>query len=297
MKKILYLYSIFCICSFTLLASEATIYSYLGLKSYHNSFKNDTKYAGIYASLLEKEHKFEFGYEASEFTYWDYYEGSQKDLTFIYSNYSFEDIMLKIGAHYILKYETKVYMGGLQYKLNDRFRLGVDTYVSSYKKLEPVEKVLQTEPYIGYTFGDHRSDMGSLDLKMKYQNIKLQETRNEYLQTSYHSASIDLTHNRGRLSTNLHLWIGERLYSVGEEGFLIYNYNQMYTSGVSASMLYQIQESTAFKIDIKYEKFQEKKVVSNLQILTPLSVNNADTEIEYTEPYSLQLHMGINVDF
>ncbi len=267
-------------------AFESNAYLYGGYSFYDKSIKDSAYYAGMYSSFVQKEHKLELAYEFLEVDFFNENPLLQHDLIAVYSNYLNKNWMIKAGIHYILMDKSQVYITGLKYFEGYAFEMGIDLYFSNLPQFSAANSALQLEPYLGFSFGEYYSNFGSFYLKIIYDYIALNNIKTSLLDTSYNSGAIDLSHFKGDLATSLHLWIGKQVYGVRNEGFTVYNLDELHTSGLSLSMGYLLTSNLGFKGTLYIENFEEAQTntVSGSPSLRGFGGGNGNFSL--TEPES-----------
>ncbi|ADV46782.1 hypothetical protein [Nitratifractor salsuginis] len=245
-----------------------TVLPYAGYIDYSSgSDKSSAVVGGLYASIYRAPNKLELAVEHTRIKYRHNLPNlNQTDLTAIYTRYRGYHLAYKIGAHYIDS-DDKVTDGaftgilGVNWYNYLHYNIGLDAYATHYHndasgRTWDSMNVWQFRPYAGYNFGTYASTMGSFYLEAEYNGIFIPDAGAKGYNSSYHSAGLSLYHYKGKWTHMIKGWVGQKIYSVNNGGFTVYNLGELYKGGVSASVSYAIRPNTSLKLQYEYSRFE-----------------------------------------
>jgi len=228
----------------------------------NDSVKKEGYAVGLYASLYNYPHKFEFDSEYINIKFKNSIpEYSENDLTFVYSYFLQNNFLIKGGMHFvssdnILSNEgLSAIMAGVEYNTKKNI-LGLESYYSEYSKYKPKKlQVFQLHPYLMHNF-INSSKFGSLSFGLDFNYIKPKNANIYYdLQNSYNSIGLKAVYKKNRLTTTLEAWKGKRAFALEDGGFTLYNFSQLYTSAFSASVAYEMKEKSHIKLKYAHHNY------------------------------------------
>ena len=211
--------------------------------------KNDA-IIGLYSLIDDGYQSIEFSVELKYLKYTSGEELTQINLATSYKKYLLKNLKLNTLLHYIsnniASNGATIALVGLDYISENDFTLGIESAYSSYGSNSLADKILQIKPSASFAYGHKNSDWGVIYPGISMYYIK-PYSQNTSLNNSYFSTELDLTHKKGSFTTKLQYWFGEQLYAVRDDGFTIYNLNEVHNSGTALSMHYKVDNSLGIK--------------------------------------------------
>ncbi len=276
----------------SLVASEInTVTPFAGYVGYgDNSVKENGFYGGVYMSRKDMQQQLDIQYSYLKLDYKDNTQTfGQNDFTFVYSNYSVQNYILKGGVHYIdsddyLTDGGMVFFGGVRYYEKESFDIGIDGYYSNYGNFSPTLNVWQLTPSVGKYL--HTRQSGDFYLNLQYFYITFEESNIVETVNSHsarpnmhtirsvaeydnnnHSVQLSVTNYYGKFTTTGYVWGGKQAYAVRNGGFTVYNLAEIHNGGAGLIIDYKIKESLGFSFDLAYEKFTDTETAEDTNML------------------------------
>lgn len=290
MKKRVLLISL--MAALSLAASEiGTVTPFAGYVGYgDSSVKDNGFYGGVYMSRKDMHQQFDLQYSHLKLDYKDDTPTlGQNDFTFVYSNFSTQNYIVKGGVHYIdsddyLTDGGLVFFGGVRYYEKISFDIGIDAYYSNYGNFSPALNVWQLAPSAGKYFRTAQS--GDFYLNLQYLYITFEESNivetvnshksrpnmhtirsvTEYDNNS-HSVQLSVTNYYGKFTTTGYVWGGKQAYAVRDGGFTVYNLAEVHKGGAGLKINYKIKEKLGFGFDLAYEKFTDTETAEDTNMI------------------------------
>jgi len=262
--------------------STVTVMPYLGYIDYSGATqKQSAVVGGIYTSIYSAPSKWEL---AAEHTRIRYDQGlpklNQTDLTALYTRYRGYHWAYKIGAHYIDSTDKATDNAftailGINNYTYLQHNMGLDLYYTHYHNHDDATpwssmNVWQARPYAGFNFGNYTGKYGSFYLEAEYDAIVIPDASAKGYKSSYHSAGLSLSHYQGKWSQTLKGWVGQKIYSVNNGGFTVYNLGELYKGGLGASLSYSATPRTTFKLQYEYNRFENRGAKAHSNTLVAL---------------------------
>ena len=242
MKKILLTGIIGCTLLF---AVDVTPYA--ALISYDKQTDKKNAYiAGVYFSNFYKQYKIENDIEYLDLSYNTTSDYKEYHWTFVVNYFKGYDYKYKLGIHnifsrtpntYTYSVGTRTYkkteynnnydfvlFGGIMFYKYLKYNYGVDFYYSNHSSTD----VYQITPYYGFNFGDYYSNIGSFYFQTKFNYINLSD--NAAPKKNYFNFDIKLQNFKGAWITTLKASLGKTAYKVADNGFVVYNLGEEYSS-------------------------------------------------------------------
>ncbi len=255
---------------------STSIYS-AGL-SYDKSLTKDDGYVvGVYGYWgIGLQHSLEFGLDYTHINYKNNQPDlDQTDLTFIYTNYSFNKTKLKIGFHYIDSDDklsdggTTVILGFDKYEPY-RWNAGVDLFYTKYNDYINLNgskglDVYQITPKVGFYFGDYYK-YGSFYLETLATYIK--HSDDVGFGKSFVSLEERINYYIKKFAFTLSVWGGKRSFFVDNGGFVVYNLQEKYKYGVSFKAGYSFNQRLGVSATVGYQKFKEINNPKDVKIMS-----------------------------
>jgi len=182
----------------------------------------------------------------------------QKEFTLVYSKY-FDNYIARIGFHYIdsankVVDETSTYIFGLRYK-KSAIDYGIDFYYSDYKNNLSNLKVYQLSPYYKFNFWQ-KSKFGNFSLKTTYNFISPDSDDTSI--NDKHSLGIELENSYNQFTTTLETVFGKEMFAIKDNGFTIFEQQNLYKNSYSIALKYDINKHEYIKVKALTQKFIDK---------------------------------------
>jgi len=243
-----------------LLAYEITLAPYMTQAKYKNSSKDSSSTNGLYTKYKAKNYAIALSYEQTSLDYNTTDEElNQKDITLSYTQRISNNYNLKTAYHQISSssdnnISADIYFLGLEYYKKNRFSVGADFAYSAYD----TKNTYQIRTFAGISFGDYKSKMGKFLIKTDARMIYPQsEDTNNTLDSYYPSIGITIKQYKGDFVNTINGWMGERIYSVEDNGFTVYNLNELHSSGLYISSRYAITKTLGLQFSYTNESFED----------------------------------------
>ncbi len=213
-------------------------------------------YFGYQAGINDK---FEAAVDYSQLKYINDVSFDQYDFTFIYKNFSIREWELKLGGHYIKADDAQsdgsfALIGGLhRYRFN-KFRFGLDTYYSFYNNYSPELKIFQITPALRLTFAKSRLQGIYLESKVYYILLNEQLTFDSDAMLSFEQS---VTYYTPKYSLKFYGWIGEQLFALRENGFVMNNVVELHKGGLGSTLTFFPSEKFSVKFGGSLEFFED----------------------------------------
>ena len=213
---------------------------------------------GLYSIIDDNYQTIEFSLELKKLTYQNNDKLTQINLASSYKKYLTKNFKLNTLLHYISNNiesdGTTIALVGVNYIKSSRLKLNLQAAYSIYNSESLANKILQIKPTASFTYGHKNSNWGILYPEISLYYIK-PYSENVTLDSSYYSTELSLTHVKESFRTKLSYWVGKQLYAVRDNGFTIYNLNEIHNSGTSLSFQYKIDNSLGIKASYTSEYY------------------------------------------
>lgn len=217
---------------------------------------------GIYSLFDESHYSFEFAIESKKLSY------TQQNQTHILNQTNYiasyksslkNNLKLNTLIHYIGSSFSQdngmiASLLGLNYLSARKVNLGVEVAYSIYNSKKSAPKVLQIKPYLSYPYGRKDSAWGMIFPKISFYYIK-PTSSNIPLQESYFSTEFKLIHLKNNFTSSLSYWAGKQLYALRDNGFTLYNLDNIHESGLSLSSRYRWSQTIGIKASYQNEYY------------------------------------------
>ncbi len=205
---------------------------------------------------------------AVDFTRINYKSGfklDQYDFTVSYTNYSFRNLKLRIGTHYLSNNDPWTDKGIVVFGEVTRYKLykwdaGFESYVTYYPDYPSVggsDKglfVYQLNPKFGVHFGNYY-EHGSFYFLVKPYYIKLSE--NLGISKDYYSLEGSLSYYVKNWTVSVFGYTGEQVFPVKNGGFTVYNFAEKRLNGYGASIKRVIGQKASLTLSVFRENFKD----------------------------------------
>lgn len=242
-------------------AQSFTIMPYYMPINYSNSgVRENSSLTGIYTAWqMDLNHTVEFAVDYSNLQYFYDFQIDQYDFTFVYTNESIPEWRFRIGAHHIssddeLTDKSFVVFGGISTYRFRSWDASVNAYYSSYSDYEPSLYTIQLSPSFGLTYSFNR--LHGLHLKSEANFILLSDSI-QNSKKNFFSVKETLTYYNDRLSISAYALFGKQMFSVRQDGFLVYNVADIMKTGFGASITYSFSPSFFLKAGFEHDSFNE----------------------------------------
>lgn len=237
-----------------LVASEITLAPFYGSTTFSNSDKDKSTNYGLYYKL---------GGLKSVVEYQDVkYLPESNTTNFTQTNmaltYDFTS-NLYAGIHYINssnKQYDKSYSAllGLKKKI-ESLTIGLNYSYSDYDKNNIIKTVQQFTPYIGFSYGDYKSMMGTYYIKISTDLIYT-DTNATDIPSEYSTYGISITQNKGSFQNSLQYFNGEHMFAVRDNGLTMQNFEEIYKNSLSISSKYIFSKATSLQLSYIQKDFR-----------------------------------------
>jgi len=241
--------------------SKIAVAPYLGFASYDSNTSDKDTLIGMYSIMIEDTYSIEFSIESRTLTYTDTTKLKQINLATSYKAKLKNNIKLNTLFHYISSNQdqsdgTIITLFGAEKKYKNNLELGLQASASFYNLDSLAKKIFQIKPTIEFDYGHKSSKWGALHPKISFYYIKPSAENVTTLENSYFSTELELTHINSTFINKASIWFGEQLYAVRDNGFTIYNLNELHTKGWSISSRYKIDNNLGAKLSYTNENYQ-----------------------------------------
>lgn len=238
--------------------ADSYIIPFYGATNYTDSKKDSSTNYGLYyqsqnfkAMVERKDIEFRSDNNLTNFT--------QTNMALGY-NYELSNTLdLYAALHYISSSRNSfdgayALLIGAKKQFNS-FLLGLN-YSYSYYDQNIVDTVGQVTPYIGFSYGDYKSLMGSYYIKITGDYIYLDE---KTLSSDYIVAGISITQNKGSFQNSISYFGGDHIFALRNDGMSMQNLLEIYDSSISISSKYNFSDTTALQLSFIRKDFIEYK--------------------------------------
>ncbi|MDA1013880.1 MAG: hypothetical protein O3A00_05425 [Planctomycetota bacterium] len=231
-------------------------YSDLG---YDASLKDHGHMWGLYSFLSHEKHEFEIAAEYLDISFKDGSAVTQTDLVGAWSYYLGDACKTRLGAHVIdssddLSDNGWVLFAGMSQYETGRWEAGLQMYVSHYEDYAPVVTLYQFTPKVALTFAEFNDTTFGGEAYAYYiysdEEIGLG-------QQSFWSAEGRLYLTRDPVTVMLYGWAGQQTFAVRNDGFILYNLNELHEGGYGAEMRLKLDHMTEFRVRMGVEHFED----------------------------------------
>ncbi len=262
------------LCTTSLLAQSKNIFvPYLSYASYGSSSAADAnatninnkkdRIVGIYSLFDAGDHSFEFAIESKKLSYTKQNQTkilNQTNYIASYKSYLKNNLRLNTVIHYIKSSFSQdngmiASVIGLNYVSGKKVNLGVEMAYSIYNANKKAPKVFQTKAYLSYPYGRKDSAWGMIFPKITFYYIKPLSS-NIPLKDSYFSTEFKLIHLKNHFTSAISYWAGKQVYAIRDDGFTLYNLDNIHESGFSVSSRYTWSEAIGFKTSYENEYYK-----------------------------------------
>ena len=249
-----------------LLISKAnfTAIPYYSYTKYSDDFKDEANGIGLFSSIYNYPHKLDFEIDYTNIKFKNYSQKyEQTEMTAVYGYFLNSNLFLKTGLHFVASdYKPSneglaAIITGAEYK-KESINYGLELFYSNYAKYKPKAlKVVQVHPFIKKHFQPKNKKIGNFDIKADLNYIKANNSNlYQYINSSYSSIGLNLTHNINNFSTSIFGWMGKRAFALEDGGFTLYNSNQEYNKAYGLKVKYKIKNAAFIELKYKRKKYK-----------------------------------------
>jgi len=255
MKKIV-LFVLFTLSIFA--DSKITVVPYVGFGSYSSDVTKDDVLIGLYSIMKEKGYTVEFALESKNQNYTDGSKLNQVNIVASYKTYIENNVKINGLLHYISNNAPS--NGGIialidaNKAFKKKFTLGLQVAYSIYNANTLAKNMLQIKPSIKFKYGNEGSKWGTITPRLSFYYLD-PGSSSAGLADNYFSYDFALTHVKGNFISSASIWFGEQLYAVRDNGFTVYNLNELHTSGFLLSSRYQAAKDIGVKLSYTSEDY------------------------------------------
>ena len=224
-----------------------------------NSIKSHGNIWGVYGALSARN-LLEADYEYTELRFREGFQLEQHDCTLLYSCFDWPHLKLRLGGHVIANNDPlsngawTVITGAHVYQTN-LWDIGVDTYFTRYD-FQPLNKsITQITPHVGIQQFPNACLRMRLDLRAYYIN-----TDHEVAGTGkedFYSLEARLGLDRDRFGLGVFGWTGEQAFAVRQEGFAVFNLNELHKGGYGGDIRYRFSPHAQATVRVADEYFTQ----------------------------------------
>jgi hypothetical protein len=249
-------------------AFETVLIPFTSNTDYDKGDKSKGLSAGFYTKFYHDSNALEFEYEKSVIEFSSpsiLYK--QDNIITSYSSLLNEHYKMRGTLHYISSTykqsdNSLTALLGLKYFQQNEINFGANVSLSSYPNSLIATSTIQLQPYFGFQLGNYNSKFGLLYIKLNYYIIHPRSTTS-VVKYSYESYEISIKQNIGSFTNYISGWTGKQLYPVRENGFSIYNFNEIHNGGFSLYSQYKLDKNVGIKLSYIYEDFTESSTLNN----------------------------------
>lgn len=214
--------------------------------------------SGLYFIAYDSTYSFELALEDKSIDYANT-KINQINLVSSYKTYISDNVKVNTLIHYASNSRSQsntiyVPLVALTYISHSNLNVGLETAYSMYDSQALSSKVLQLKPSISFAYGRKDSAWGMLFPKISMYHI-IPISPNSSLKSNYVSTEFELVHKNGLFTSKVSYWAGEQLYAVRDNGFIIYDINEIHTSGASISSRYKFNKMLGLKASYNTEYY------------------------------------------
>ena len=253
-----------------LLAFDITLAPYMTKANYKDASKDSSSTNGFYTKFKSPEYSIALNYETTTLDYnATTSQLKQNDYTISYSqkisnNYNINALYHKISTSGEKDFSADIYLLDTQFYKTNKFTTGISLAYSSYGSDALAKNVYQAKAYASTYFGDYKSTMGKYLIKADATIISPDgEDTNSTLNTQYTSISLTIKQYKGDFINTVSGWMGDRIYAVEDNGFTVYNLNELHSSGFYLSSRYAITRNMGVQLSYTGERFKDLDVNMN----------------------------------
>ena len=219
----------------------------------------DHKTTGLYYLFKDTTYSIELAVEKKSLNYSNE-NISQTNFVSSYKTYLYKNVKLNTLFNYASKSRSqsntiKVPLIGLTYITHSNLNIGLETAYSIYDSKALSSNVLQLKPSIGFAYGHKDSAWGMLFPKVSLYYIMPMSSTSS-LEKNYISTEFQLIHRNGLFISKVSYWAGKQFYAIRDNGFTIYDLNEIHTSGSSISTRYKYNKMLGLKASYSTEYYK-----------------------------------------
>ncbi len=260
MKKVWSFLAVFLMLASSVWAGEISTYGSL-YGSYVNFGGSDVKDDGwaatAYLNLSDRQvHALELGLTQTRINYDTLPDLDQTDFTLAYTNTGqiLKNHAIRLGFHYIssdddLTDQGKIYFAKVTYFRPAEWNAGLEIDYSDYSDSNVDLDVFQIRPHYGFFFSAFGRRLYS-------------ETRFYYIHKdkdvgvsmdNYYSLEQVFTYTVGNMDYKLAGWVGQQIFAVKNEGFVVYNLADRYLGGLEAEVGYRLENNLRLALNLNQQ--------------------------------------------
>ena len=231
-------------------------YSDLG---YDASLKDHGHVWGLYTFLAHDKHEFEIAAEYLDISFRDGSAVTQTDLIGAWSYYLSDSVKTRLGVHGIdssddLSDNGWVLFAGMSQFEAGRWEAGMHMYVSHYEDYAPVVTLYQFTPKVSATFAEFNETRFGGEA---YAYYIYSDKEIGLGQQSFWSAEGRLFLTRDPVTLMLFGWAGQQTFAVRNDGFILFNLNELHEGGYGAELRMKLDHMTEFRVRMGVEHFED----------------------------------------
>lgn len=184
----------------------------------------------------------------------------QVDATLVYSNYSRQNLRLRVGTHAIYSGDSQtnngyLIFGGIQRYRKYQYTASLDVYASFYNDYLPALRVFQYTGKFGFYFGNYFT-YGRFYSQTTAHHIQLSENIG-IADKKFSSVEQSLSFYRGNLTLEGFFWTGYQVFGVQKDGFVVFNLSERHLGAIGGSVKYGLTPRTSTRLSISRGRFKE----------------------------------------
>lgn len=236
-----------------------SIMPYYSDMGYDASLKDRGHMWGVYSFLATGDHEFEIGAEYLDIKFHDGSAVTQTDLAGAWNWYFLDNWKSRIGTHVIDSSDTLtdngwVAFAGLSQYETGQWEAGLDMYVSHYEDYLPAVTLYQFVPNVRSTLAEFN------EFKLSGEGFIYYIYSDEEIglgQHSFWSTEGRLYLERGPVTLMLYGWAGQQTFAVRNDGFILYNLNELHEGGYGAEFRLKLDDISEFRVKMGIERFED----------------------------------------
>lgn len=248
--------------------SQVMLVPYQSISTYNNTssgdanasepLSKDDKTIGLYYLFNDTTYTVELALEKKSLNYSDK-KISQTNFVSSYKTYLSKNIKINTLLQYASNSRSQsdtIYapLLGLTYITHSNLHIGLEAAYSMYDSKALSSKVLQLKPSIDFAYGHKDSAWGMLYPKISLYYIK-PISPNSSLEKNYISTEFEVIHKNGLFTSKVSYWIGKQLYAIRDNGFTIYDLNEIHNRGALISTRYKFNTMLGLKASYNTEYY------------------------------------------
>jgi hypothetical protein len=235
----------------------APYYAYLDYG--HDSIKSYGDIWGIYG-LLSAVNSLEADYEYTDLQFRDGLRLNQHDCSAVYSYLEVPDLKLRLGGHAIANNDpfsngAWIVLAGAHVYQTDRWDVGADAYFTRYDGQPANKSITQIVPHLGIRQPVNECLSLRADLRGYYITTDREVWSTD--KEDFYSLEARVGLDRDDWGLGLFGWTGEQVFAVRQDGFIVFNLNELHTGGYGGELRCHVTPRSQATLRLADEYFSQ----------------------------------------